>query len=57
MANQSTAFRFRILWPQGDAEQEPQPSHDAVADAHAGLGQVQLKPPDIVGSSPYEGTD
>jgi hypothetical protein len=31
-------------------EQEPQPSHDPVAgaNAHAGLGQVQLEPADIL---------
>src|SRR5207253_9082376 len=41
----------KIQSPQCHAEQEPQPGHDAVAiaDAHAGLGQVQLEPSDILG--------
>ena len=40
----------KIQAPQCHAEQEPQPGHDAVAiaDAHAGLGQVQLEPADIL---------
>jgi hypothetical protein len=40
----------KIQSPQCHAKQEPQPSHDAVAiaDAHAGLGQVQLGPADIL---------
>src|SRR5437899_7945758 len=40
----------KIQSPQCHAEQEPQPGHDAVAiaDAHAGLGQVQLEPADIL---------
>jgi hypothetical protein len=40
----------KIQSPQCHAEQEPQPSHDAVAiaDTHAGLGQVQLEPADIL---------
>jgi hypothetical protein len=35
--------------PQGHAEQEPQPGHDAVAaaNAYAGLGQVQLETADV----------
>jgi hypothetical protein len=41
----------QIQSPPGHAEQEPQPGHDAaaIADAHAGLGQVQLEPADIFG--------
>jgi hypothetical protein len=41
----------QIQSPQGHAEQEPQPGHDAVAiaDAHAGFGQVQLEAADILG--------
>src|SRR6516225_5277583 len=40
----------KIQSPQCHAEQEPQPGHDAVAiaDAHAGLGRVQLEPADIL---------
>ena len=40
----------QIQSPQRHAEQEPQPGHDAVAgaDAHAGLGQVQLETADIL---------
>src|SRR6202040_2222828 len=40
----------KIQSPECHAEQEPQPRHDAVAiaDAHAGLGQVQLEPADIL---------
>ena len=40
-----------IQSPQCHAEQEPQPGHDAVAiaDAHTGFGQVQLKAADILG--------
>src|SRR6516165_62445 len=40
----------QIQSPQGHAEQEPQPGHDAIAiaDAHTGLGQVQLEAPDIL---------
>src|SRR6266851_3282879 len=40
----------KIQSPQCHAEQEPQPGHDAVAvaDAHAGLGQVQLEAADIL---------
>src|SRR5580700_8410193 len=36
--------------PQRHPEQEPQPGHDAVSvtDAHARIGQVQLKPADIL---------
>src|SRR6266436_4292706 len=36
----------KIQSPQCHAEQKPQPGHDtvAIADAHAGLGQVQLEP-------------
>jgi len=36
--------------PQRHAKQEPQPGHDAVARAyaHACVGQMQLKAPDIV---------
>src|SRR6266446_10415880 len=43
-------FDRKIQSPECHAEQEPQPSHDAVAiaDAHAGLGQVQLEPADIL---------
>jgi hypothetical protein len=39
----------KIQAPQGHAKQKPHPGHDAVAiaDAHAGLGQVQLEAPDI----------
>ena len=41
----------KIQSPQRHAEQEPQPGHDAVAiaDAHAGLGQVQLEAADVLG--------
>src|SRR5215472_6063900 len=41
----------QIQSPQRHPEQEPQPGHDAVAvaDAHTGLGQVQLEPADIFG--------
>ncbi len=41
----------KIQSPQRHAEQEPQPGHDAiaVADAHTGLGQVQLEQPDVLG--------
>jgi hypothetical protein len=37
--------------PQRHPEQEPQPGHDAVAiaDAHAGLGKVELEAADILG--------
>ena len=40
----------KVQSPQCHAEQEPQPGHDAVAiaDAHPGLGQVQLEPADIL---------
>src|SRR5208282_3999951 len=40
----------KIQSPQRYAEQEPQPGHDAVAgaDAHAGLGQVQLETADVL---------
>ena len=40
----------QIQSPQRHAEQEPQPGHDAVAgaDAHAGLGQVQLEAADVL---------
>ena len=40
----------KIQSPQRHAEQEPQPGHDAVAiaDTHAGLGQLQLEPADIL---------
>src|SRR6266446_9357333 len=43
-------FDRKIQSPQCHAEQEPQPGHDAVAiaDAHPGLGQVQLEPADIL---------
>ena len=43
----------KIQSPQRDAEQEPQPGHDAVAiaDAQARLGQVQLEPTDVLGRS------
>jgi hypothetical protein len=36
--------------PQRHAKQEPHTGHDpvAVADAHAGLGQVQLEAPDVL---------
>ena len=40
----------KIQSPQGHAKQKPHPGHDAVAiaDAHTGLGQVQLEAPDIL---------
>src|SRR5712692_10612074 len=40
----------KIQSPQRHAEQEPQPGHDAVAvaDAHAGLGQLQLEQADVL---------
>ena len=40
----------KVQSPQRHAQQEPQPGHDAVtgADAHAGLGQVQLKAADVL---------
>src|SRR5712691_4916015 len=40
----------KIQSPQRHAKQEPQPGHDAVAiaDAHARLGQVQLKAADVL---------
>ena len=40
----------QIQSPQRHPEQEPQPSHDAVAraDAHACVGQVQLEAADIL---------
>jgi hypothetical protein len=40
----------QVQSPQRHPEQEPQPSHDAVAgtNAHASIGQVQLKPADIL---------
>src|SRR5215813_10046994 len=40
----------KIQSPQGHAKQKPHPGHDAVAiaNAHTGLGQVQLKAPDIL---------
>ena len=40
----------KIQSPQRHAQQEPQPGHDAVtgADAHAGLGQVQLEAADVL---------
>src|SRR6516164_7918739 len=39
-----------IQSPQCHAKQKPHPGHDAVAiaDAHTGLGQVQLEAPDIL---------
>jgi hypothetical protein len=41
----------KIQPSQRHAEQEPQPGHDAVAiaDAHAGLGEVQLEAADVLG--------
>src|SRR4029077_14840666 len=40
----------KVQSPQRHPEQEAQPGHDAVAvaDAHVGLGQVQLEPADIL---------
>jgi hypothetical protein len=40
----------QIQSPQCHPEQEPHPGHDAVAiaNAHAGLGEVQLEPADIL---------
>src|SRR5216683_270975 len=40
----------KVQAPQGHAEQEPQPGHDAVAAAnvYAGLGQVQLETADVL---------
>ena len=40
----------KVQSPQRDAEQKPQPGHDAVtvADAHARLGQVQLEQADVL---------
>src|SRR4029077_15389725 len=40
----------KIQSPQCHAKQKPHPGHDAVAiaDAHTGLGQVQLEAPDIL---------
>src|SRR5262249_34447822 len=40
----------KIQPPQRDAKQEPHPGHDpvAVADAHAGLSQVQLELTDVL---------
>src|SRR5580704_1519347 len=47
--------RAKTLAP---TEQEPHPGHDAVAiaDAHAGLGQVQLKQADVLGSRRVRGS-
>ncbi len=47
----------KIQSPQRHAEQEPQPGHDAVAvaDAQAGLGQVQLEPADVLGCGRVRG--
>ena len=43
----------KIQPPQRHPEQEPQPGHDAVAvaDAHIGLGQLQLEQADVLGCS------
>src|ERR1700731_4118296 len=48
----------KIQSPQRHAEQEPHPGHDAVAiaDAHAGLGQVQLKQADVLGRRRVRGS-
>jgi hypothetical protein len=47
---------YKVQPPQRHAKQEPQPGHDAVAvaDAHACLGKVQLKPADIFGGRRVE---
>jgi len=40
----------KVQSPQRHAKQEPQPGHDAiaVADAHAGVGQVKLEAADVI---------
>jgi hypothetical protein len=40
----------KVQPPQRHAKQEPHPGHDAVAiaDAHSGLGQVQLEQADVL---------
>jgi hypothetical protein len=40
----------KIQSSQRHAEQEPEPGHDAIANAHSRPGQMQLEQADLVGS-------
>jgi hypothetical protein len=48
----------QIVPPQRDAEQEPHAGHDAIAiaDADAGLGQMQLEAANVVSGCRVRGT-